>query len=367
MTDRDQGPEPGGLTAIVLACCAVGAVAVGVALYGPPLSLSGASGASPSANASADKPAPAPGASAATGASGPSGAAGAPGASAPAATRATAPDYATEEYGRQLVAHTAELMGPDHPDPARRMIGSRLNCGSCHLGTGTEPGTLNLLQTFEHYPRFSGRAGTSTDIEDRINECMQRSMNGTPLPMDSPEMMAIAAYLRGLGTDYQAMGASRRKAEEPPAFKTPARAASVDGGRTVFEARCSICHGKDGQGLLATGDKAKGYLFPPLWGPDSFNNGAGMHRVLTAARFIKARMPLGEPTLTDDEAFDVAAFINDQPRPQMADLEKDYPDPAAKPVDNPYGPFADDFPVEQHRFGPFQPIEEYYKARKKTK
>ncbi|MGE3889287.1 MAG: c-type cytochrome [Vicinamibacterales bacterium] len=354
MTERDQRPESGGLTAIVLACCAVGAVAVGVAFYGPPLSLSGSSGASASANASADKSAP----PAPTSASAPA---------SPSALRAKGPDYATEEYGRQLVAHTAELMGPDHPDPERRMIGSRLNCGSCHLGTGTEPGTLNLLQTFEHYPRFSGRAGTMTDIEDRINECMQRSMNGTPLPMDSPEMIAIAAYLRGLGTQYQAMGASRRRAEEPPPFKTPQRAASVENGGKVFESRCAICHGKDGQGLLATGDKIKGYLFPPLWGPDSFNDGAGMHRVLTASRFIKARMPLGEPTLTDDEAFDVAAFINDQPRPQMANLEKDYPDPAAKPVDNPYGPFADDFPVEQHRFGPFQPIEDHYKARKKTK
>ena len=110
---------------------------------------------------------------------------------------------------------------------------------------------------------------------------------------------------------------------------------------------------------------AKVYLFPPLWGPDSFNDGAGLHRVLTAARFIKARMPLGEPTLTDDEAFDVAAFINSKPRPRMANLENDYPDRSLKPIDNPYGPFADDFPLEQHRFGPFQPIEEFYKARAK--
>ena len=90
-----------------------------------------------------------------------------------------------------------------------------------------------------------------------------------------------------------------------------------------------------------------------------------MHRVLTAARFIKARMPLGEPTLTDDEAFDVAAYINAQPRPQMANIEADYPDKTTKPVDNPYGPFADDFPLEQHKYGPFQPIEAHYKALKK--
>ena len=277
------------------------------------------------------------------------------------------PEQATEDYGRRLVSQTVELLGPDHPDPARRYSGGRLNCASCHLATGTDPGTLALLQTAEHYPRFSGRAGTMTDVEDRINECMQRSMNGTPLPLDSPEMIAIAAYLRSLGSRYAAMGASLKKATEPPAFKTPARAASVAAGRTVYDARCSVCHGGDGLGLLATGDRAKGYLFPPLWGADSFNNGAGMHRVLTAARFIKARMPLGEATLTDDEAFDVAAFINAQPRPEMPNLEADYPDKAAKPVDNPYGPFADEFPLEQHRLGPFQPIDAHYKALKKTK
>jgi thiosulfate dehydrogenase len=205
-----------------------------------------------------------------------------------------------------------------------------------------------------------------TDIEDRINECMQRSMNGSPLAMDSPEMIAIASYLRSLGAQYEASGAGRKKASEPPPFKTPNRAADLAGGERVFEARCSACHGADGQGLLASTDRRKGYLFPPLWGPDSFNNGAGLHRVLTAARFIKARMPLGEATLSDDAAFDVAAFINSKPRPEMAglDQDQDYPDRAAKPVDNPYGPFADDFPLAQHRFGPFQPIDAYYKALK---
>jgi thiosulfate dehydrogenase len=277
------------------------------------------------------------------------------------------PDHATEEYGRRLVAQTVELLGPDHPDPAKRFAGARLNCASCHLATGTDPGTLALLQTAEHYPRFSGRAGVMTDVEDRINECMQRSMNGKPLPLDSPEMIAMAAYLRSLGSRYEAMGASLKKADEPPAFKTPARAADVPAGARVYVERCAACHGGDGLGLLATGDKAKGYLFPPLWGPDSFNDGAGMHRVLTAARFIKARMPLGEPTLTDDEAFDVAAFINSKPRPEMPNLHVDYPDRSTKPVDNPYGPFADDFPAEQHQFGPFPPIEAYYKSLKKTK
>lgn len=286
-----------------------------------------------------------------------------PSALAPALTPTlSVPAIATEEYGRRLIAQTAELLGPDQPDANLRYIDSRLNCGSCHLSTGNEPGTLTLLQVTEHYPRFSGRVGAMTDIEDRINECMQRSMNGTPLPMDSAEMIAMAAYLRSLGAQYEAMGAAQKAPMEPAAFNAPSRKADVGAGRDVFAEKCSICHGEDGAGLLAAEDRGKGYLFPPLWGPDSFNNGAGMHRVLTAARFIKARMPLGEADLTDDQAFDVAAYINDQPRPQMPNLERDYPDLSLKRIDSPYGPFADDFPIEQHRFGPFQPIEAYYEA-----
>jgi thiosulfate dehydrogenase len=177
----------------------------------------------------------------------------------------------------------------------------------------------------------------------------------------------MAAYIRSLGARYAAMGAAQKKVVEPAAFVTPDRAASVDAGGQVFKDRCAICHGADGSGLLAAADRRRGYVFPPLWGPDSFNDGAGMHRVLTAARFIKARMPLGEATLTDDQAFDVAAFINAQPRPAMPNLERDYPDRSTKPVDNAYGPFADPFPVEQHRFGPFQPIEAFYKANKPAK
>jgi thiosulfate dehydrogenase len=321
MNARKQS-EKGGMTAVVLICCAAGAVTVATTL-----SFSGTRGPA--------------------------------GSSAP-----PQPIQATEEYGRRLITQTSELLGPDVADPAMRMSGSRLQCASCHLAAGAEPGTLTLLQAADHYPRFSGRVGAKTDIEDRVNECMQRSMNGKPLDRKSPEMIAMASYIRSLGALNQALGAGQRKANEPAGFKTPDRAASPEAGKKVFGERCAACHGMDGLGLRASADPKRGYVFPPLWGPDSFNDGAGMHRVLTAAKFIKARMPLGNPDLTSDQAFDVAAYINSQPRPEMANLEKDYPDRSAKPVDNAYGPFADDFPQKQHQYGPFGPIEAYYKQRK---
>jgi thiosulfate dehydrogenase len=323
MIENRSGSERGGMTGVLLACCAIGAITVGATL-----TLASRRAAPASANV---------------------------------------PDIATEEYGKRLLAQTSELLGPDNPDPKMRYSGSRLSCGSCHLGTGMEPGTLALLPATQHYPRFSPRVGGTTDIEDRVNECMQRSLNGKPLPRNSPEMIAMASYIRSLGDRDAAMGASLLKAKEPPAFKTPDRAADLKAGKQVFDERCARCHGSDGAGLLAEANPIHGYVFPPLWGPDSFNDGAGMHRVLTAARFVKARMPLGKADLTNDQAFDVAAFINSQPRPHMANLDRDFPNRSAKPVDASYGPYADAFPPQQHQFGPFAPIEAYYKKLKKSK
>lgn len=266
------------------------------------------------------------------------------------------------EYGRALIRETSVLMGPNHEDPAMRFSGSNLDCSSCHLDSGTKPGTLTLLAASSRYPRFSGRDGVEGDLLDRINGCMERSMNGRKLSRDSAELRSMAAYVESLGNQYAAMGKTRREANEPPAFNEPPRAADPEAGLLVYEQRCQVCHGDNGQGLQATLDIREGYLFPPLWGPDSFNDGAGMHRVLTAANFIKARMPLGQPDLTDDEAFDVAAYINSTERPHMANLEEDYPDKTNKPVDGPYGPYADPFPIEQHRLGPFGPIREFYRT-----
>ncbi len=265
------------------------------------------------------------------------------------------------EYGRLLVRETAAYMGPGHEDPAMRFSGTGMDCASCHLDTGTEPGTLSLLLTDTAYPRFSGRDGGERDLRDRINGCMTRSMNGRELARDSIEMVSIEMYIKNLNRQYGLMGDSKRTPDEPPSFTEPNRRADVAAGQTVFRERCQVCHGDNGQGLLQTTDPADGYLFPPLWGPDSFNNGAGMTRVLTAARFIKARMPLGQPDLSDDQAYDVAAFMNSHERPQRENLEVDYPNLANKPVDSPYPPYGDPFPQDQHQYGPFEPIREYYR------
>ena len=141
-------------------------------------------------------------------------------------------------------------------------------------------------------------------------------------------------------------------------IKEPARAADGNHGAQVFAQTCAPCHGIDGLGhRAATG---AGYQFPPLWGPDSFNNGAGMSRLLTAAAYAMHNMPIGttfsDPVLTEEEAYDVAAYFIDRKRPEMANLYKDFPVRLQKPIDTPYGPYADEFSPEQHKFGPFEPI-----------
>ena len=268
---------------------------------------------------------------------------------------------ADENYGRQLIERTTEFLGPDVSDASKRYSGNRLACASCHINAGVEPGSLSLATAVERYPRQSPRSGAKETIEERINGCMTRSMAGRRLSEDSAEMKAMVAYLNRLAVESAATGASRLKANDPKDFKTPARKADLKAGEQVFAKRCAACHQDDGQGLPASADLRDGFVLPPLWGPNSFNDGAGMHRVITAAKFIKAKMPLGSANLSDDEAFDVSAFINSKPRPQMAHLDEDYPDKTKKPVDAGFGPFADPFPLDQHRFGPFAPIEAFYK------
>ena len=190
---------------------------------------------------------------------------------------------------------------------------------------------------------------------------MERSMNGKKLPVDSKEMEAFVEYMTWLSRfapeDGKVDGQGFVKIE------IPHRKVDLANGERVFTATCVVCHGTDGQGQK----NADGitYLYPPLWGPDSYNNGAGMTRVLTAAQFIKANMPFGTtyeaPLLSDEEAYDVAGYINQQKRPGKSNREKDFPDLRKKPVSTPYPPYADSFPITQHQMGPFQPIMEFYK------
>jgi thiosulfate dehydrogenase len=194
-------------------------------------------------------------------------------------------------------------------------------------------------------------------------------MNGRALPLDGPEMKAMLTYIRFLsGSEPVGKPVSGRGA---PSLPLPERAGDPVRGQQIFTATCAVCHGADGQGQRLEPSEAREtgrrYRFPPLWGPDSYNDGAGMARGITAAQFVHANMPFGTtadaPVLPVADAFDVAAFINGQPRPHKSGLEADFPDHSRKPVDAAYPPFIGPFPPEQHRFGPWKPIADWQRGK----
>ena len=264
------------------------------------------------------------------------------------------------KYGYALLTQTDELLGPNVTDPTMRYTGNALQCTSCHLNDGAKDYGISLVAVDLRFPQYRGREDKMGTLADRINGCFTRSMNGSALEVDQPEMQAIITYIEWLD-DYLEVGADEVKKGLKP-IKLPNRAVDLQNGAQVYTAQCAVCHQPDGQGLVNADGLT--YTYPPLWGPKSYNNGAGMNRLITAAQFIKYNMPFGisheNPVLNDEEAYDVAGYMNQQKRPLRANLEKDFPDRLKKPVSTPYGPYADAFSIEQHQLGPFQPIIAYY-------
>ncbi len=260
-------------------------------------------------------------------------------------------------YGRSLITDTARILGPQADTPALRYAGNNLNCQNCHLAGGTQKFGLPLIGVYAAFPAYMARENEVRTLEDRINGCMERSMNGKALPVDSREMKAMLAYIQYISTGVPVGKALEGRGSAALPLLT--RAASPQRGAAVYRKVCAACHQADGQGKRNP-DEATGYQFPPLWGPDSFNDGAGMHRLIAAASFIRANMPVGTtfeaPVLPVEDAWDVAAYINAQNRPARPRLDLDYPARARKPVDAPFPPFTGPFPPQQHKLGPFQPM-----------
>ena len=261
-------------------------------------------------------------------------------------------------YGKELVANTAEYLGPKGKVKA---ISNGMNCQNCHLQGGTAPFGNNYSAVAATYPKFRARSGTEEDIQKRINDCFERSLNGKPLARDSKEMKAMVAYINWVGKEVP-------KGEIPIGsglYEVPLldRAADPIKGKLVYEKQCASCHQTDGKGQAKL--DGTGYVYPPLWGEASYNHGAGLYRLSRFAGYVKANMPLGatfeQPILSDEESWDLAAYVNSMERPTK-DLSQDWPDISKKPMDHPFGPFTDGFSEEQHKFGPFKPI----KAAKTT-
>jgi thiosulfate dehydrogenase len=268
------------------------------------------------------------------------------------------------QYGRDLIAHTSDYLGPEG---IVKPMSNGMNCQNCHLDGASKPFGNNYSAVAATYPKFRPRSGTAETIAKRVNDCFQRSLNGQPLDSTSREMQAIKAYITWLGYGVPKGKTPKGSGLLKLAFLN--RAANPDSGRVVYLAKCQSCHGRNGEGLAMP--EGNGRRYPPLWGEKSFNEAAGLYRLSNFAGYIKANMPLGathiNPQLTDAEAWDLAAFVNSQPRPKHPFLATDFPKIDGKPFDHPFAPFADSFPEIQHKFGPFQPIVDAQKRLKEAK
>lgn len=268
-------------------------------------------------------------------------------------------------YGQELTTRTFAHIGPEVSDRRMRYAGNNLACTSCHQDGATKPYAMPWVGVSAVFPQYRGREDDLSTVEERVNGCMQRSMAGKPLPLDSREMKAFVTYIHFLSRDIP-VGASIEGAATKGS-KPPNRRADLAAGAAIYQAQCAACHGENGEGRRngVKGD-ALGYLFPPVWGSDSFNDGAGMNRILMAMRFIKHNMPQGvthaAPVLSDEEAFDVAGYILSKPRPHKKHLDRDFPARWNKPIDAAFPPYVDGAPAEQHKYGPFPPLAEKARA-----
>ena len=265
-------------------------------------------------------------------------------------------------YGHELVANTSKYLGPKG---SVLQISNGMNCQNCHLDAGTKPWGNNYGAVYSTYPKFRDRSGGMETIYKRVNDCFERSLNGIALDTASKEMQAIYAYIQWLGEDVQ--HGEKPKGTGIAELPYLDRAADAKKGNEVYVQKCQTCHGANGEGQLNLAGNA--YTYPPLWGNNSYNVGAGLFRLSRFAGFVKNNMPLGAdyhaPQLSDEEAWDVAAFVNAQPRPAK-NLTNDWPDISKKPLDHPFGPYADPFTEQQHKYGPYAPIKDYRDQQKKS-
>lgn len=252
-------------------------------------------------------------------------------------------------YGRELIMHTSVYLGPKG---TVKPISNGMNCRNCHLEGGTKTFGINYAAVASTYPQWRVRSGTMVDVPERVNECIERSLNGTRLNEDDKELEAMVAYLKWIGKDVPKGIVPEGTGMKKITFLN--RPADPIQGKIVFDQHCIECHGANSEGQMEPDGNE--WFYPPLFGEHSYNMGAGLYRLSKFASFVKYNMPLGTtfdaPVLTDEEAWDVAAYVNSMPRPTK-DISHDWPDISKKPVDHPFGPFADGWDEQRHKYGPF--------------
>ncbi len=233
------------------------------------------------------------------------------------------PVAAMKEQGQHLSAaereqaalvHKGKLLFDETPKYAASYVGNQLACADCHLNSGRADYAAPMTDLAGLFPLFSKRAGHNISLQDRIEECFVRSEAGKPLPATSEEMRGLVAYIQSLSTAEHGKKAypGRGLVKLPPLHGDASR-----GHEIYVRAQCATCHGDNGAGVPP--------VLPPLWGRGSYNDGAGMDDPAKLAAYVFHNMPQNHPeTLTAQEAFDVASYIDRQPRPHFNPAYKSF-------------------------------------------
>jgi len=230
-------------------------------------------------------------------------------------------EFPPGELGK-MVKLGKELVEQTNTQPlTKQYVGNALRCSSCHLNAGTDPKAGTFIGTASAYPAYSSREKAVITLEDRIQNCFMRSDNGIRPPDGSKPVVAIAAYITWLSQNNR-MKMNPEKPLGPygvPKLKVDLSKVDTGRGKQVYENKCANCHGMDGRGVAQ---------YPPVWGPESYNAGAGLAKpnLVPLASWLKVAMPLGNPDLSEQEAIDVAAYVDSQPRPNFV-LKEHLPSP----------------------------------------
>lgn len=194
---------------------------------------------------------------------------------------------------------------------AAAYVGNALNCSSCHLNRGRLANSSPMWAAYVSYPKYRSKNHKVNTLIERIQDCFRFSMNGKAPAADSETLVALVQYFHWLATGLPV--SITPKGAGYPQLRKPPRPYDIERGAGVYASHCAMCHASQGEGRKS----ANTQIFPPLWGMQSYNWGAGMARISTAAAFIKANMPYGAGgSLSIQQAWDVAAFVNSHPRPQ---------------------------------------------------
>jgi thiosulfate dehydrogenase len=268
--------------------------------------------------------------------------------------------------GRELFMNTHTLIGPK--GTIAQITGNEMDCQNCHLKGGTKPLGQPLVTVSGRYPQYRGREATILTIQDRVNNCLDRPLLGKHLPFDSREMNAFAMYFKWIWDKNK--NVLKVNGDIPNTLPWSEKRADWKQGKIDYDQYCARCHGLDGEGVKTP--SGYGYTYPPVWGMHSYAVGSSMHRVGKLAAFIRNNMPndmdITHIRVTEEQAYNIAAYVDNDsinPRPNFHEENVLYPVIKDKPIDYPYGPYADTFSQDQHKFGPFKPIDEYWKSRKK--